>query len=162
MGERNILNEREQWITPLGEFLVLWSDIVYSAYSILPYFDNSGQFAKLANLMTFSKFLQLLSALTFIADIPKPLSHRVNKLTIALLGILQFRNTIIHNPPINNFDLANSKKSTWEVFRLKKPIGIPGSGISLKKLIETNDKLIGILGEIDAIEGDFAVLSYKT
>ena len=111
--------------------------------------------------LQFSKRIELLFDLIEEYEVDEGTKEKWRREWQKVKPLVSTRNLICHNPPINNFSLSldkgrvSLKSRAIEILVLKKPIGEPGSGLSLAKLkkqIQALRQLLICLDELDTEE----------
>ncbi|MCG8043916.1 MAG: hypothetical protein JAY72_21205 [Candidatus Thiodiazotropha endolucinida] len=150
--------KRELWYKPLGEFLVLFSNVEFTAqeWSRLVC-DSNAMYKHLVGMWQFQKRVELLIELIGESSASSDWKNEAIALWKEAIGIANIRNTIAHNPPFENskmeidenLRIRSVSSPIMEISKLSKPIGEPGSGVTLEKVIAACLQLRRILTELD-------------
>jgi len=150
--------KRSAWYKPLGEFVVLFSNVEFSTYEWIRLLSNSAVIQKhIINIWSFRKRTDLIINLIDEYDAEKDRRLKWAELWTQAKSISEMRNVIAHNPPFENFriDFNESEKKVnvsakvAEIAKLAKPIGEPGSGLSLDKINDSCTELRAVLIDLD-------------
>lgn len=111
----------------------------------------------LVGMWQFQKRVELIIELIGESSADSDWKNRTIALWKEAIGIANIRNTIAHNPPFENskmeigenFRIKSISSPVMEISKLSKPIGEPGSGVTLEKVIAACLQLRRILIELD-------------
>ena len=148
--------KRELWYRPLGEFIVLFSNLEFTANEWIDLVCNSKVTAKhVKDIWSLKKRVSVIIDLIDEYDVDASKKEKWKALWRKAIELMTIRNVIAHNPPFENFRLSlesgrvELKAKKEEIARLNKPLGEPGSGISLKKIVDRSKELRELLIELD-------------
>lgn len=157
--------EQRSWYPLVGEFVVLFSILEFELSSWINLLANTESEAlrRFAADQTFDRRLTLLLQLFSENDANKAWENAWNK--ARKLSIT--RNSICHNPPINNFDLTLDEvtgkvtlgEKAVEILRLSRPIGSPGSGLDLNQVQSDIAELRALLSQLDSLHTEIILRS---
>lgn len=150
---------REEWYAPVGEFMVLFSNLEFSTNEWIDLFCDSKVMSNhIKDIWSFQKRSELIIELIEEYDCTDAIKNRWRVIWGKTKYFAEMRNTIAHNPPFNNFKFDVEKGEFWklknhrtseEICRLNKFLVEPGSGITMKKITEANEDLRNVLVELD-------------
>ncbi len=149
---------RKRWYAPIGESIVLFSNLEFCTREWVKFLiEDAEKVEKVSNKWSFKRRAEdILKAIAEFDDVSKT-KKDWTILWKEAIDLYENRNIIAHNPPLNNFDMTwdeNKGKieiteKVEEIFWLDKPVGAPGSGLSLEYLINQNRKLRSIIIRLD-------------
>jgi|CXWL01.1.fsa_nt_gi hypothetical protein len=159
----DIANEKEErlrgaWYAPIGEYVLLFSNLEFTLSSWIGLLSTSRATRNVGSKLKLAERLELLLDLVDEQQVDKKTKEKWRNEWLKIKPLTTTRNLICHNPPINNFSIVlnngsvSIKPKTVEVLTLKKPIGEPGSGLSLatlKKQIQTLREILICLDELE-------------
>ena len=148
-------NARHEWYSPIGEYVLLFSNLEFELSGWVQLLSSSRALKKLGNTLKFSQKFELLLDLIEEYEIDAGTKEKWKQEWQQVKPLINTRNLICHNPPIDNFSLSlnqghvriDSRKV--EVHALKKPIGEPGSGLDLADLKQKTNILRQLLIRLD-------------
>ena len=150
--------KREKWYAPIGEFALLFSNLEFSSNEWIDLLSESKVISQhIKSIWSFQKRVEIIINLIDEYQADETIKNRWKHLWGEAKNLIPIRNTIAHNPPFDNYGLEFDSK-TWEakdiirteeIQRLNKPLGEPGSGITLEKLEKGRIKLREILNTLD-------------
>ena len=149
---------RKLWYSPLGEYIVLFSNLEFSANEWIDLLSGSKAMAKhIKGIWSFRKRTELIVNLINEYNTDNKVKIKWERLWKNAIKLSKKRNLIAHNPPFNNFkmdfDLENKKvvmdEKKEEIQKLNKPVGDPGSGLSLEEIKNDCIELRSIIIELD-------------
>ncbi|WP_297186407.1 hypothetical protein [uncultured Porticoccus sp.] len=149
--------KRAEWYAPLGEFMLLFSNLEFTCNEWITLLCNSKAMSNhIKGLWSFKKRVDLIIELISEYQVTEAKRELWVSLWKSINSNITLRNTIAHNPPFDNFGIEfdsslASKDVTRavEIHQLSKPLGDPGSGITLEKLVSCNVELRKILIQLD-------------
>ena len=152
--------KRSLWYRPLGEFLVLFSNLEFETqdWSRLVC-DSEAIYKHLIGMWQFQKRVELIIELISEGGAPSEWKKAAIELWKEAIRIANIRNIIAHNPPFENskmeidesFRFISVSSPVMEISKLSKPIGDPGSGVTLEKVVDACSRLRKILVELDSL-----------
>lgn len=149
---------REIWYAPLGEYIVLFSNLEFSANEWIDLVADSKTVAKhIKRIWSFRKRAELIVNLIDEYNTNDKVKEKWKRLWRKAIDLSNTRNLIAHNPPFDNFkmhfDVENKKvvmeATKEEIHKLNKPVGEPGSGLSLERIKRNCTELRSIIIELD-------------
>ncbi len=150
--------KREEWYAPIGEYLVLFSNLEFSSREWINFLVESGAIAReMNNTWAFQRRTECLVNVIAEFDASEIKKKRWVSLWKKAINLSKTRNVIAHNPPFSNFDMELDEKKgkieitakVEEICQLNRPVEAPGSGLSLEYLINQNRELISIIIKLD-------------
>lgn len=151
-------DKRRNWYSPIGEYVLLFSNLEFELLNWIHLLSNSRALRNVSNSFQFSKKLDILLELIDEYDVPSETREKWKRKWQEAMAMSDTRNLICHNPPIDNFSLSINDEGkvslnsrAVEVHALKKPIGEPGSGLSLTELTKNIEKLRELLIHLDSM-----------
>lgn len=152
--------KREKWHQPLGEFMLLFSNLEFTCNEWISLLCKSEAVINhICSIWSFKKRVEVLLELISEHNVCQSKRELWLSLWRSAGSKASIRNVIAHNPPFENYELEytseNAAKilgSSVEIHQLSRPLGEPGSGITLEKLQSCNSEIREILIQLD-IEG---------
>ncbi len=151
--------KRKAWYNPIGEFIVLFSNLEFETQEWTRLLVGSAAIRDhVIGIWSFRKRTELIINLIDDYDTRVDQRDKWKMLWRKSIKISEIRNVVAHNPPFENsrieFDEVNltvsvSQKVT-EVVKLTKPLGDPGSGLSLDAIKDSCKELRQLLIELDS------------
>jgi len=149
--------KRTEWYSPLGEFMVLFSNLEFACNEWITLLCDSNAISNhIKGIWSFKKRVEIIIELIGEYQISESKKELWVSLWNTVSSKIPLRNTIAHNPPFDNFGLeldsnlvAKTTVRSVEIHQLSKPLGVPGSGVTLKKLKKCNSELRKILIMLD-------------
>ena len=132
--------KRKNWYGPIGEFVVLFSSLEFATQEWVDLLTDSPAIRNhIIGIWSFKKRAELIIDLVEEYPVSSDQKDVWNKLWRKAIKISKTRNVVAHNPPFENarieFDENSLRVSVStgmvEIAKLTKPIGDPGSGLSL-------------------------------
>ena len=147
---------RKDWYAPIGEYVLLFSNLEFTLAEWICLLSESRALRNVANVrLKFSDQLALLFDIIEEYPTDEGTKNQWKQEWQRVQPLARTRNLICHNPPIDNFSLslkdghASLDARAVEVLVLKKPLGYPGSGLSLDDLKGHLDDLRQLLIRLD-------------
>lgn len=149
--------KRAKWYAPLGEFMLLFSNIEFTCAEWIDMLGDSKVMSNhIKGLWSFEKRVGLIIKLIPEYDVSEDKKKLWLELWESVNSKIPLRNTVAHNPPFDNhrieFDsnlIAKDINRVIEIHHLSKSLGVPGSGVTLEKLLNCNSELRKILIALD-------------
>lgn len=156
-GDEEEEQRRAEWYVPLGEFMLLFSNLEFTcAEWITLLCDSKAVSNHIKGLWSFKKRVELVIELIHEYQVSEDKRKVWIELWKSVNSKIDIRNLIAHNPPFDNngiiFDsnmVSRETERVVEIHRLSRPLGDPGSGITLEKLMRCNSELRDILIRLD-------------
>ena len=96
--------KRENWYRPLGEFIVLFSNLEFTVNEWIDLISNSETTTNLIkDIWSLKKRISALIDLIDEYDTEKAKKEKWKTLWRGIIGLVYIRNIIAHNPPFENF-----------------------------------------------------------
>ncbi len=149
--------KRKEWYTPLGEFMILFSNLEFTCSEWIDLLCNSKAISNhIKSLWSFKKRIELIIELVPEYQVSEDKKELWTKLWKSIDSKILLRNIIAHNPPFNNFSIELKSnfvikdiERAVKIHQLSKPLGNPGTCITLEKLLKCNTELREILIQLD-------------
>jgi hypothetical protein len=149
---------RRNWYSPIGEYVLLFSNLEFELSNWIRLLSDSRALRNASNTFQFSKKLNVLLELMDENEVLPATREKWKFEWRKAEALVKTRNLICHNPPIDNYSIdvndegeVSLNESVVEIQVLKKPIGEPGSGLSLTELKNDIEKLKGLLICLDSM-----------
>ncbi len=150
--------KRRDWYLPIGEYVLLFSNLEFELLNWIDLLSDNRVLRRITRTFQFSRMHNVLFELIDAYEAPQGTKEKWKREWLKARAMSNTRNLICHNPPIDNFRLAINDDGevslisrAVEVHILKKPIGEPRSGLSLKKLTKDIEKLRNLLIRLDSM-----------
>ena len=151
-------DKRRDWYPPIGEYVLLFSNLEFELLNWIQLLTDNRVLRNVSNTFQFARKLDILLELINEYEVSPETRDEWKRKWQEARAMSNTRNLICHNPPIDNFSLAVNDEGkvslnsrAVEVHTLKKPIGEPGSGLSLTELKEEIEKLRKLLIRLDSM-----------
>lgn len=146
--------KRELWYRPLGEFIVLFSNLEFETQDWARLVcDSQAIYKSLISIWRFQKRVELIIELIGKGSAGSAWKKAAVTLWKETIPIANIRNIIAHNPLFENSKMELDESFTVKFFsspvvgisKLSKPIGEPSADVTLEKLVEACSRLRRIL-----------------
>lgn len=149
--------KRAEWYGPLGEFMLLFSNLEFTCREWINLLcDSKAMSNHIMGIWSFKKRVDLILELIPEYEVTNEKRELWTTLWKSVNSKIPIRNTIAHNPPFDNFGVefdsnfvGREIERIVEIHQLSKPLGDPGSGVTLEKLVKCNAELRSLLVSLD-------------
>lgn len=156
--DKNEEEKRKNWYAPIGEYLILFSNFEFLANEWIDLISpDKAKADHIKGTWPFQKRINFIMDLINKYDTDAKTKEEWKGLWKKVIDSNSTRNLIAHNAPFENFNIQYNKASNRievedrkeEIYGLKKPIGKPGSGLSLEKIKSDCGKLRIVIIALD-------------
>lgn len=151
-------DKRRNWYSPIGEYVLLFSNLEFELSNWIHLLSDNGSLRNASNKLPVSNRIDVLFELIYTHLVSAETREKWIRDWQEAKELAKTRNLICHNPPIDNFSISLDKKGgvsldsqVEEIHSLRKPIGEPGSGLSLTRLTNDIKKLRALLIRLDTM-----------